>query len=69
MTASTNGVVDVDECATDNGGCAHKCRNSSPGSVICSCNDGYKLAEDKRKAVKKVYPQRISEAEPKSIGK
>ena len=34
--------VDVDECATDNGGCTHNCVNSV-GSHTCTCDPGYDL--------------------------
>ena len=33
-------MVDIDECASNNGGCAQNCHNS-PGSYSCSCNAGY----------------------------
>ena len=39
------GCSDIDECATDNGGCGHYCTNT-PGSYQCSCRDGYTLEED-----------------------
>lgn len=35
-------ATDVDECAANNGGCMHKCRNTI-GSFECSCNNGYIL--------------------------
>ena len=41
----TTCVQDTDECATDNGGCAHTCTNTV-GSFECSCNSGYSLAKD-----------------------
>lgn len=37
--------TDVDECATNNGGCMHKCRNTI-GSFECSCENGYVLHEN-----------------------
>ncbi|CAD5124777.1 DgyrCDS13040 [Dimorphilus gyrociliatus] len=37
---------DIDECLSQNGKCDHKCHNT-PGSYHCTCNDGYKLGEDK----------------------
>ena len=37
--------TDVDECATDSGGCAQNCHNTV-GSYYCSCDDGYTLNED-----------------------
>ncbi|XP_019648026.1 PREDICTED: signal peptide, CUB and EGF-like domain-containing protein 2 [Branchiostoma belcheri] len=36
---------DVDECASNNGGCAHTCTNSV-GSFSCSCRAGYVLNAD-----------------------
>jgi len=33
-------VSDVNECDTNNGGCAHNCSNSE-GSFECTCLDGY----------------------------
>lgn len=32
--------VDINECNTTNGGCAHMCNNTI-GSFFCSCSDGY----------------------------
>jgi uncharacterized protein (TIGR03382 family) len=37
--------ADIDECATNNGGCAQTCTNSA-GSYTCGCNPGYALAGD-----------------------
>jgi fibulin 1/2 len=34
--------IDVDECATNNGGCADTCTNTT-GSFVCSCGPGYVL--------------------------
>ncbi|TRY92739.1 hypothetical protein DNTS_024826 [Danionella cerebrum] len=34
---------DVDECSSENGGCAHQCVNTE-GSFHCSCQDGYTLS-------------------------
>ena len=36
-------TVDIDECATNNGGCGQNCANTD-GSFECSCNTGYTLA-------------------------
>ncbi|XP_019615894.1 PREDICTED: uncharacterized protein LOC109463501 [Branchiostoma belcheri] len=36
------GSADTDECATDNGGCAHNCTNI-PGSYNCSCQHSFIL--------------------------
>ncbi|KAH8307680.1 hypothetical protein KR044_008973, partial [Drosophila immigrans] len=35
-------IVDVDECALNNGGCQHRCRNTY-GGYQCSCRNGYTL--------------------------
>ena len=35
--------ADINECSSNNGGCAHTCTNS-PGSFQCSCRTGYTLA-------------------------
>ena len=37
--------TDVDECATNNGGCAQTCTNTV-GSFVCSCQSGYTLASN-----------------------
>jgi uncharacterized protein (TIGR03382 family) len=37
--------MDIDECATTNGGCAQTCTNSA-GSYACGCTAGYVLAGD-----------------------
>ena len=33
-------ISDIDECASDNGGCEQNCHNNN-GSYTCSCNTGY----------------------------
>ncbi|KAG1668287.1 Tolloid-like protein 1 [Nymphon striatum] len=38
--------TDKDECATNNGGCQHICKNSI-GSYVCSCHNGFMLHENK----------------------
>ena len=38
-------LLDIDECATNNGDCQHICSNIA-GSRICSCNSGYRLNSD-----------------------
>ncbi|XP_032593172.1 dorsal-ventral patterning protein tolloid [Drosophila grimshawi] len=35
-------TIDEDECAVNNGGCQHKCRNTY-GAYLCSCRNGYTL--------------------------
>jgi hypothetical protein len=42
---STGACVDVNECLTNNGGCAQICNNAL-GSFDCDCMDGYFLAGD-----------------------
>ncbi|CAH3173407.1 unnamed protein product [Porites lobata] len=43
--------ADVDECAKDNGGCSHKCKNTE-GSFVCSCPDPeLNLAPNRRTCV------------------
>ena len=37
--------ADINECLTDNGGCAQTCRNTG-GSYYCSCDSGYELTSD-----------------------
>ena len=38
-------ITDINECGTDNGGCAQNCTNTD-GSYNCSCASGYVLDED-----------------------
>ena len=38
-------LTDIDECATDNGGCSDRCVNV-PSSYQCSCPEGYTLMDD-----------------------
>ena len=40
-------LLDIDECAEDNGGCNHTCTNTD-GSFKCSCPDGYLLLDDEK---------------------
>ncbi|XP_035672790.1 uncharacterized protein LOC118413477 isoform X9 [Branchiostoma floridae] len=42
---ATFGSLDIDECATGNGGCSQNC-NNTVGSFACSCHDGYSLNSD-----------------------
>ncbi|KAH8417139.1 hypothetical protein KR222_004379 [Zaprionus bogoriensis] len=37
--------TDIDECAMNNGGCQHECRNTI-GSYMCFCHNGYSLHEN-----------------------
>ena len=45
-------ALDVNECLTNNGGCAQICTNTV-GSFTCSCNTGYSLGADARSCVGK----------------
>ena len=38
-------IVDIDECNENMGGCEQLCSNT-PGSYVCSCRAGYRLASD-----------------------
>ena len=40
-----NTCIDINECLTDNGGCAHICTDTD-GSFECSCRAGYALNDD-----------------------
>ncbi|XP_020811858.1 low-density lipoprotein receptor-related protein 8 isoform X5 [Drosophila serrata] len=44
------GKCGINECATKNGGCMHQCINLAVG-YRCECQEGYKLAADKRSCV------------------
>lgn len=37
--------TDMDECANNNGGCQHECKNTI-GSYQCSCHNGFTLHEN-----------------------
>ena len=37
--------TDIDECQTDNGGCAQNCVNTD-GSHKCSCYNGFEMTSD-----------------------
>ena len=39
-------VTDINECVTNNGGCAHNCTNTA-GSYYCGCATGYFLHPNK----------------------
>ena len=39
-------VSDKDECAVNNGGCQHICKNTV-GSYECACHNGFTLHENK----------------------
>ncbi len=40
----------MDQCLTNNGGCAHKCTNELPG-FTCSCRTGFTLDTDNKGCV------------------
>ena len=37
--------LDIDECATNNGGCQQGCVNIV-GSYYCNCSEGYRLGDE-----------------------
>ena len=39
-------ITDKDECAVNNGGCQHICKNTV-GSYECACHNGFTLHENK----------------------
>ena len=41
-------LIDVNECATNNGGCDQICNNTK-GSYECKCRSGFLLSSDKHK--------------------
>ncbi len=41
----SNNYADINECSTNNGGCAQTCTNNA-GSFQCSCGSGYSLASN-----------------------
>ena len=43
MTLYTH--ADIDECAEGMDGCTHTCTDTK-GSYVCSCDTGYRLAND-----------------------
>ena len=45
-------AADVDECLVENGGCEGECLNK-PGSYLCSCPLGFRLASNGRKCIDK----------------
>lgn len=42
---SFGNISDIDECASENGGCSHSCVNV-PSSYQCTCPEGYALDSD-----------------------
>ena len=40
-------IIDINECSTNNGGCAQTCTNTV-GSFQCTCRSGYTLASNSR---------------------
>ena len=40
-------LLDIDECSVNKGGCQHNCINT-PGSFVCTCDDGYYLDANKK---------------------
>ena len=48
MTLLYISFIDINECATNNGGCAQYCTNTL-GTYSCSCDSGYTLNIDGHK--------------------
>ena len=46
--------IDIDECAADIDGCNHNCSNTN-GSYVCFCYTGYKLHDNMKTCIGKVY--------------
>ena len=52
---------DINECATNNGGCYHRCHNTE-GDFYCSCKNGYKLDYDGHACIYQHHPATESES-------
>ncbi len=48
-------LPDIDECNSANGGCEQNCHNSY-GSYKCTCDDGFKLSDNKHDCIRKYHP-------------
>ncbi|CAH3190299.1 unnamed protein product, partial [Porites lobata] len=59
--------IDVNECATNNGGCDQICNNTK-GSYECKCRSGFLLSSDKHKCNGRDLPQ-LNNRERKSLRK
>ena len=46
---------DINECATNNGGCYHRCHNTE-GDFYCSCKNGYELDYDGHACIYQRHP-------------
>ena len=54
-TADTDVIFsDKDECAVNNGGCQHICKNTV-GSYECACHNGFTLHENKHDCKEGAY--------------
>ena len=53
MTFYSLNLLDIDECATNNGGCSHECVNTD-GSYFCTCPPGHVIAANNSCVGKKV---------------
>ena len=47
-------LLDVNECETSNGGCAHTCHNTI-GTYYCACNSGYYVSSNGHSCLGKCY--------------
>ena len=52
-------LTDLNECLTENGGCRQTCTNTV-GSYVCSCNEGFTLASDRRNCTGKPWPRNFT---------
>ena len=53
-------LIDVNECATNNGGCDQICNNTK-GSYECKCRSGFLLSSDKHKCNGKLKKNRVQQ--------
>ena len=54
----------MDECAVENGGCAHVCQDTS-FSYSCSCHEGFILDDDHHKCIGYIFNIQVKlEVEP-----
>lgn len=52
-------IPDKDECAVDNGGCQHICKNTV-GSYMCACHNGFTIHENRHDCKEGMYASLIS---------
>ena len=52
LTYYISHLLDINECANNNGSCQHNCSNTD-GSFLCSCRNGYVLGTDQLSCIGK----------------